>query len=220
MKKLIVIGYCFFSVNMFSLANDTIKVDYHYHLAIEIEDITPAMRELYEEVFSLKSFLGVHGSKITITGNIKDKNFITFTHIVKDGKDSLYSSDTSFFPMWNDTLIISVQSLPVDSNKVKINKNYGNRWSKADVYDIGSNKKCLLIETSLLPNDIPNVCGTDWYLTTLSEVFPIIAYSSGIPLENGWIHICGLRDAGVHPKLWSEKFKIKNYVYFEMKFFD
>jgi len=217
MKKIIVTVMLFLSANMFLSANDTIKVDYHWHP--EMEGMTPALMELYKEFVATKHFLGVDDLKITITGNITGKKFIIFTHIVKDGKDSLVGSDTSYFPMRTDTLKISVKSLPIDSNKVKIKRDYV-RWSTENIYDIGSNKSCLLLGTSLISNENPNACGMDFYFTTVGEKFPIIAYSMGIPLENGEIHFCGLRDAGIHPKLWAEKFKIKNYVYFEMKFLD
>ena len=218
MKKILITLLFFLSFSLHLFANDMIKVDYNY--MPPMENITPVLIELYKELYALQNFLGVSNSKITITGNIKDKRFVTFTHIVKDGKDSIFHTDTSMFPMWADTLIISVKSMPIDSNKVKINRNYSDRWTNENIYDIVSNKSCILMQTSLLPNDAPNACGTDWYLTTLSEVFPIIAYSIGIPMDNDIIHYCGLRDAGVHPKLWSEKFKIKNYIYFDIKFLD
>jgi hypothetical protein len=216
MKKVIII-LVFFSSNVFSLAEDTVKVNYHYHP--QVEDLTPAVMELYRELYDIQDFLDVCNRKITITGNIKNKKIITFTHIVKEEKDSLYTIDTSYFPMIDDTLQITVKSLPVDSNKVKIQMHYG-RWSVKRIYDIGNNNKCILMETSLLSNDRPNACGMDYYYAAIEEKFPVIAYSIGIPLENDVTNFCGLRDSGVHPKLWFEKFKIKNYIYFEIKFLD
>jgi hypothetical protein len=120
--------------------------------------------------------------------------------------------------MWADTLTIKFMTMPVDSHQVKISRNLG-RWLNTGTYDIGSNKSCILMPTTLSDTSAPNACGFNFYLTT-ENPFPIIAYSMGIPLDNGIIHFCGLRDAGIHPKLWAEKFKIKNYIYFEIKFLE
>ena len=75
------------------------------------------------------------------------------------------------------------------------------------------------METTLTETSSSNACGFNNYTTTLKE-FPIIAFSTGIPVEEYGVNFCGLRDSGVHPKLWFEKFKIKNYVYFEIKFLE
>jgi hypothetical protein len=205
-----------FSLGLF--ANDTIKIDYNYEPPAE--GITPALKELWRETTSTMNFLGVDMKKITITGNIKGKNFVAYSHVVKDGKDSLHSADTLIFPngMDADTLKINVRSIPVDSNKVKIERDFDRRILMTPTYDMGSNQGCILMETSLRSNENPNACGTDFYSTT-EKIFPIMAYSQGIPMEYG-ADYCGLRDTGVHPKLWFEKFKIKNYVYFEIEFIE
>lgn len=42
---------------------------------------------------------------------------------------------------------------------------------------------------------------------------PILAYSSGIPIEGGtWF--CGLIDSGIEPRRWNEKYGIDDYVYY------
>ena len=42
---------------------------------------------------------------------------------------------------------------------------------------------------------------------------PILAYSTGIPFSGGtWF--CGLRDSGVEPQRWYEKYGIDDYVYY------
>lgn len=45
---------------------------------------------------------------------------------------------------------------------------------------------------------------------------PIIAYSSGIPFEGGtWF--CGLRDSGIEPRKWYEKYGIDGYVFYTIR---
>ena len=89
-----------------------------------------------------------------------------------------------------------------------------------------SNKDCMLIETAIeelqsdgFINSFTEYSFVEYYITT-SNVFPIIAYSIGIPLEDGTINYCSLKSASVHPKLWVEKYNIKNYIYFEIEFID
>jgi len=215
---------CIATANVFA-SNDTIKIEYKslYEYIAPEEDPKKHEIALLRSFLDVVSFLGVDYRKVVITGNINKKNFVTTTHIVRNGKDSIVKTNTSYFPMSSDTLEISIKTLPVDSHKVKteLTMNLGkNILSYPFTYDIESNKSCMLIETAIEKGlEYDDNSGAEYYLTT-SEVFPIIAYSMGIPLDNGTIHYCGLKNSGVHPKLWFEKFKIKNYVYFEIKFLD
>jgi hypothetical protein len=47
--------------------------------------------------------------KVIITGNIKGKGFVTLTHLVRDGKDSIFSMDASLVPLRSDTLQIVIK---------------------------------------------------------------------------------------------------------------
>lgn len=204
------------SFNLLLSANDTIKVEYKYLENRELADIA--------------GFLGMEYRKIIITGDIKGRNFITFTHVVKDGKDSIRLIDTSYFPMGKDTLQIIIKTLSIDDNKVKIGRDYG-RWSSRNIiFEIGDNGEyasSVLMETALgdglKHKHDDDGSASDYYLTTLDNMIPIVAYSPGIPIEVGgeiWRDFCGLRDAGIHPSLWVEKFEIKNYLYFDIKFLE
>ena len=60
---------------------------------------------------------------------------------------------------------------------------------------------------------------------TKEETIPLIAFTEGETgtwERNGFIlegiDYCGVRDAKVHPSRWFERFKIKDYVYFEIDF--
>ena len=45
---------------------------------------------------------------------------------------------------------------------------------------------------------------------------PIMSYTSGIPVEVG-TYFCGLRDSGVEPRKWYEKYGIDDYVYYTLR---
>lgn len=45
---------------------------------------------------------------------------------------------------------------------------------------------------------------------------PIMSYTSGIPVEGG-TYFCGLRDSGVEPRKWYEKYGIDDYVYYTLR---
>ena len=198
------------TVNVFASASDTIKIEYKSLYDYQ----TPETIDLIK----ITEFLGVGYLKAIIRGNIKGKKFAYTWHKIKDGKDTILSADTSYLPMWSDTLTITFKSLPTDANETKINCDF-RRWRSTIYYTIENetNRGHILMETALdehihIKND-----SVDYYLTT-TDVFPIMAYTKGIPVGEYGMNYCGLRDSGVHPKLWFEKFKIKNYIYLEIKF--
>ena len=43
-----------------------------------------------------------------------------------------------------------------------------------------------------------------------------MAYTAGIPIQNG-IWFCGLRDSGVEPRKWFEKYGIDGYVFYTIR---
>jgi len=45
---------------------------------------------------------------------------------------------------------------------------------------------------------------------------PIIAYSMGIPIKDGTWY-CGLRDSGVEPRKWHEKYGIDGYIFYTIR---
>ena len=213
MKKIIVILFSVISYNVLLFANDTIKIEY------KMLNYTTETADLVD----IANFLGVDFRKVTITGNINGKKIVVITHIVKDGKDSsIIRNYSSQFPIASDSLTITIKTLPLDTNKVKTELKINLSTIVVTlpfVYDIGSNKNCKLIETAFEDElKYDNNSNADYYFTT-AKVFPIIAYSIGMQLED-IINYCALKNASIHPSLWVEKYEIKNYVYFEIKFLD
>lgn len=51
------------------------------------------------------------------------------------------------------------------------------------------------------------------YTPDSSAHTPILAYTQGIPISGGtWF--CGLRDSGIAPRKWFEKYRIDNYLFY------
>ena len=49
-----------------------------------------------------------------------------------------------------------------------------------------------------------------------SNDIPVVAYTAGIPIQNG-VWFCGLRDSGVEPRKWFEKYGIDGYVFYTIR---
>ena len=102
--------------------------------------------------------------------------------------DSVETLDFMAIPYGKDSLRISC-FYPSNYNRVIFN----------DTVQIDNMK--ILLET-FTPGNSPDV--------------PIIAYSTGIPFEGGTWY-CGLRDSGVEPRKWHEKYGIDGYVFYTIK---
>ena len=46
---------------------------------------------------------------------------------------------------------------------------------------------------------------------------PLMAYSTGITIKGGGVWFCGLRDSGVPPTQWYDKYGIDDYIYYYLK---
>lgn len=60
---------------------------------------------------------------------------------------------------------------------------------------------------------------------TTTDIIPVMAFSSGAPTKFNiggetvsGISFCRVRDSHLHPSKWHEQFKLKDYLYFEIKF--
>jgi len=180
-------------ISQASASNDTIKVEYfNLQKTSETSDITDIIE-----------FLGVDFRKIVITGNIKDKQIITTTHIVKDGIHSVERISPTHYSLTKDTLIITIKTLPIDTNKVKteVKLDLGiAREMLPFTYDIGTNKHCSLVEIADGAElEYVSISRSEFYKTT-STTFPLIAYSTGMPLAGGILHTCALKNSDTHPK--------------------
>ena len=102
--------------------------------------------------------------------------------------DSIETVDFMAVPYGNDSLRVNCFYIEGDGGRVRL---------FADT--LKSDWRKILLET-LTPGNGPD--------------YPIMAYSSGIPIPGGAYWFCGLRESGTEPRLWYEKHGIKDYVYY------
>lgn len=102
--------------------------------------------------------------------------------------DSIETVDFMAVPYGNDSLRVNCFHIEGDGGRVRL---------FADT--LKSDWRKILLET-LTPGNGPD--------------YPIMAYSSGIPIPGGAYWFCGLRESGTEPRLWYEKHGIKDYVYY------
>lgn len=164
-----------------------------------ITDSLPTAMQEYLEMQRVEHF------RVTLTGNFDGKrakikkvtcdNAGAFTertlmseyiHLVFT--DSIETVDFMAVPYGNDSLRINCFYIEGDGGRVRL---------FADT--LKSDWRKILLET-LTPGNGPD--------------YPIMAYSSGIPIPGGAYWFCGLRESGTEPRLWYEKHGIKDYVYY------
>ena len=187
-KKIILTAL--FSITIISLQAQQIKVSY--------ENKLNSLPELIQQYFKME---GIQHVRLTIQKSPKSKQAIfkkisyhngTFTEkkVLDDCihfilTDSLETLDFMAAPCGKDSLRISC-FYPASNNMQIFTE-----IVKADDMKI-------LMETYTLGE------GTDT---------PLIAYSSGIPIEGG-TYFCGVRNSGVEPRKWGEKFGLTDYFYY------
>ena len=170
-------------------------------IKLEYENKISTLPELVQQYFEMQK---VQHSRLTMKGDfngkrakmkkvICDKGTFIERDLLKDYVhfifvDSVETLDFMAIPYGKDSLRISC-FYPSNYNRVIFN----------DTVQIDNMK--ILLET-FTPGNSPDV--------------PIIAYSTGIPFEGGTWY-CGLRDSGVEPRKWHEKYGIDGYVFYTIK---
>lgn len=170
-------------------------------IKVEYENKISSLPELMQQYFEMQN---VKHSRLTIKGDfngkrakikkvICDKGTFVERELLEDYVhfilvDSVETLDFMAVPYGKDSLRISC-FYPANFNCIIFN----------DTVRIDNMK--ILLET-FTPGDSPDI--------------PIMAYSTGIPFQGGtWF--CGLRDSGVEPRKWFEKYGIDGYVFYTIR---
>ena len=169
----------------------TIKASY--------EDISDSLPTLMQEYMTMQ---GVQHFRVNLRSEFNGKrakikkvtcNNGTFTerNLLSDIKHLIFTDSIER---------LDFMALPFESDRLRIACFYlGNKYKARlfeDTVKIDRNK--FLMET-LTPGNGP--------------AYPIIAYTSGIPIKGG-IDLCSLRFSETEPRLWFEKHGITDYVYY------
>lgn len=183
------------------------------NVEVKYQDLVKA--EPSELVSAVMDMQGVKAFGVTLRGDIEGKKFSIRCHRVVNGE----VQEDSFHGLYSgkvdesDSLNIKFYSIVTAPDSVQLRI-----ASSAGVFNvpiqIKNSTEALFMETFLneeLSTDNP---------------IPIISLNAGEPfsteLPNGMKlegrHYCPIRDEHIHPSKWTEKFKMDDYIYFEVKF--
>lgn len=167
-----------------------------------------------ETVRSMAELQQIKAWEVLVTGKIAGRSYSLQTVHCVDGKEQR-STEKMSRPAQTDTLrlLFFTQTIGQDSVRMLINTPCEKKESGYAVQDARS---CILLEPF-----------PEKELTT-ADAIPVIAFCQGaptdFPLPDGTtakgISYCNVRDGHLHPSKWHERFKLKDYIYFEIKFAD
>ena len=152
---------------------------------------------------------------VTLRGDIEGKKFSVRCHRVVNGEvqEDSFSGFYSGKVKESDSLNIKFYSIVTATDSVKLRIE-----SSAGVFNmpikIKDSSEAIFMETFLNEK------------LSIDNPIPIISFNAGetfsTELPNGMKlegrHYCPIRDEHIHPSKWPEKFKMDEYIYFEVKF--
>lgn len=161
-------------------------------------------------VYNLMRFQHIDALDVTVKGNLKNRAYKLYMIRNQEGKSERKELNAMFSCRMDSVEHFSFFARPETPDTAHIRCFYG---SDVDLHLPIETKHCILMET--LP--------TQSY--TVTDRIPLIAYTSGEEKNitfNGEtmqaIDYCAVRYSQTHPSEWFEKFKIKDYIYFEIEF--
>lgn len=112
----------------------------------------------------------------------------------------------------SDTLEFFLAARTVGTDSVRIA--FRSPVTRLCALGVGGSDRCMLMET--YPERTP----------TTDDAIPVAAFCQGepieVPLPDGSVfrglHYCSVRDGHLHPSKWHDRFRLKDYLYFEIKF--
>ena len=182
-------------------------------IEIKYQDlIATESSELLQTVLDMQK---IRAYSVTLKGeNIKDKRYALKCHRVENGKvqDDMLQGMFKGTVRENDSLCLKFYAIPSgqDTVSLRIDCTAG----KITLPIKKNSEEAILMETFL---NKP---------LTVDEPIPIISLNAGeyfeVELPTGakmtGRHYCPIRDEHIHPSLWTEKYKMDDYIYFEVKF--
>ena len=167
-------------------------------MKVEYKNKMDSLPELMQQYFQMQ---GVQHLHLTIKGDFNNKRAKMKKISCNNGvfKERELLPDFIHFILVDSIETLDFMAIPYGRDSLRITCFYPiNNNTPLFTDTVRMDKMNILMET-LTQGDEPDI--------------PIIAYSSGIPFQGGtWF--CGLRDSGVEPRRWNEKYGIDNYVYY------
>lgn len=144
---------------------------------------------------------GVESYRLTLKGEFNGKRAKIKKVFCKEGvfMEQQLLQDYQHFIMSDSIETLDFMAVPYGKDSIRI----------ACFYPMSYNQK--LFEDVLCIDKMKILMET--YTAGVSDGTPLIAYTTGIPF-NGGTWFCGLRDSGVEPRQWYDKYGIDGYVYY------
>ena len=170
-------------------------------IKLEYENKISTLPELVQQYFEMQK---VQHSRLTMKGDFNGKRAKMKKVICDKGtfieRDLL--EDYVHFIFVDSVETLDFMAIPYGKDSLRISCFYPSNYNRVifnDTVQIDNMK--ILLET-FTPGNSPDI--------------PIIAYSTGIPFEGGTWY-CGLRDSGIEPRKWHEKYGIDGYVFYTIR---
>lgn len=170
----------------------------------------------------LIELLDVKYMKVGFVGNLKNKRIYVEEIVCRDGEFSTHIVTDVDHPYRDDVkdMQLYIKRISQDSITLKVILG-GARFFNRNIALCNENHE--IVETGVkasmkdMSNPTPDPLKDTLYYPSGVDI-PIMAYSKGVAMGNGWFNLCQLRDALMHPRDWFAKFGIKNYVYYTVRF--
>lgn len=170
-------------------------------IKVEYENKLTVLPELMQQFFTMQN---VQHSRLTIKGNFNGKRAKIKKVICNKGSfiESELIPDYVHFVFADSIETLDFMAVPYGEDSLRITCFYPEHFNSIIFNDtVRIDKMKILLETYTY-GDSPDI--------------PILAYTSGIPIQDGtWF--CGLRDSGVEARKWYEKYKIDDYIFYTIK---
>ena len=170
-------------------------------IKLEYENKISTLPELVQQYFEMQK---VQHSRLTIKGEFNGKRAKIKKVICDKGTfiERELLADYIHYILVDSVETLDFMAIPYGKDSLRISCFYPSNYNRVifnDTVQIDNMK--ILLET-FTPGNSPDV--------------PIIAYSTGIPFEGGTWY-CGLRDSGIEPRKWHEKYGIDGYVFYTIR---
>ena len=177
----------------FAVSAQQVKVTY--------ENRTDTLSDLMKQYFQMQ---GLESFRLTLKGDFNGKRAIIKKVTCDKGVfiEKQLLSEYQHLILTDSIETLDFMALPYGNDSIRI----------SCFYPMGNNQRLFL---DILPKDQMKIL-METYTAGAGPGTPIMAYTTGLPIEGGGIWFCGLRDSGVEPRLWYEKYKIDGYVFYEV----
>ena len=175
------------------IASAQVRVEYHNQIDSTLMDVTRQFLNMQ----------GVQSLRLTLKGDFDGKRAKINKIVCDKGVFTQYPllQEYQHWIMSDSVETIDFMAMPFGRDSIRIACFYPASYNTKFFEDtLRIDKMKILMET---------------YTPDSETVTPLIAYTTGLPFQGGrgtWF--CGLRDSGVEPRKWFEKYGIDGYVYY------